>query len=89
MTRTFAITLSTLAFLASIVATVNLLKAPLYRGFETHCTESGCETIETTRTLVEANGTWVIYQLIAVILVSGAPFFVVVFRRLTLQRWVT
>ena len=84
-----AAVLSGLALLLSVAATFYLLDAPLYQGTETSCTESGCETIETTKTLVEANGRWVVNLLIGVTLVSGAPLFVLVFRRLTLQRWIT
>jgi hypothetical protein len=87
--KTIATILSGLALLISIAAAIFLLNAPSYRGIETSCTESGCETIQVTQTLVEANGTWVVYLLSMVTLVSGAPLFAVVFRRLTLQRWVT
>jgi len=88
MTRTFTIVLSALALLVSIIATVNLLKAPSYRGIETTCTENGCETIETTNTLVGMNGSWVIYQLVIVILVSSLPLFAA-FARPVIQRSVT
>jgi len=87
--KTIATVLSGLALLISIAATIFLLNAPSYWGIETTCTESGCETIQTTKTLAEANGRWVVNQLALVTLVSGAPLFAVVFRRLTLQRWVT
>jgi len=72
--RILATVLSGLAFLISIATTISLLNAPLYRGFETSCTESGCETIETSQTLVEMNGSGVVYQLIVVILISSLPF---------------
>jgi hypothetical protein len=87
--KTTATVLSGLALLLSIVATFYLLEAPLYQGTETSCIGDECETVETTKTLVEANGRWVVNLLIAVTLVSGAPLFALVFRRLTLQRWVT
>ena len=73
MLRTLAAIISGLALLASLAATSYLLNAPLYQGIETHCTESGCETIQTTKTLVEANGSWVIILLVLITLVSGAP----------------
>ena len=88
MRRTFATILSGLAFFASIVATVFLLNAPLYSGMETSCTESGCETIQVTKTLVEANGRWVIYQLVVVDFISGVPL-LVAFRRSGSQRLAT
>ena len=80
--------LSGLALLISIAASVSLLNAPLYKGFETSCTETGCETIETTMTLVEANGVKVVYQPIAVILISGLPL-LAVFSRPAIQRLIT
>lgn len=86
--RALAAILSGLALLISIVATTYLMNAPLYRGIETHCTESGCETIQTTKTLVEANGAWVINQLVLVTVVSGIPF-IVALRRSNSQRLVT
>jgi len=88
MRRTFATILSGLAFFASIVATVFLLNAPLYSGMETSCTESGCETIQVTKTLVEANGRWVIYQLAVVDFISGVPLLVAL-RRSASQRLAT
>lgn len=86
--RTLATILSGLAFLASITATIYLLNAPLYQQVETVLTASGEETIQTTATLVEVNGTWVVYQLCAVTLVSGIPLFVAL-RRSASQRLVT
>ena len=82
------IVLSGLAIVIAIAATIFLLKAPLYTGVETSCTESGCETIETTQTLVEANGSWVIYQLITVVLVSSLPL-LTAFARPAIQRSIT
>jgi hypothetical protein len=76
MPRTLATIFSGLALLASIAVTIYLLNAPLYQGIETHCTESGCDTIRTTRTLAEANGSWVIILLALVTLASGVPFIV-------------
>ena len=86
--RTLALILSGLALLIAIALTIRLLNIPLYRGFESHCTESGCEMVESTQTLVEANGTWVINQLILVNLVTGLPLFVAL-RRSTSQSLVT
>ena len=86
--RTLATILSGLAFLASIAATIYLLNAPLYQTIETVHTESGEETIQGTATLVEANGTWVVNQLVGVTLASGVPLFVAL-RRFALQRLVT
>ena len=74
--RLLAIILSGLALLIAVALTIRLLNAPLYRGFESHCTDSGCEMVETTKTLVEANGIWVINQLILANLVTGVPLFV-------------
>ncbi|HSM72359.1 MAG TPA: hypothetical protein VK851_12515 [Anaerolineales bacterium] len=84
-----ATVLSGLALLLSVAATIYLLQAPLYQGVETSCTEDGCETVESTKTLVEANGRWVVNLLITMTVISGAPLFALAFRRLTLQRWVT
>lgn len=86
--RTLATILSGLAFLASIVMTIYLLNAPLYQHVKIVHSESGEETIQGTATLVEANGTWVVNQLVGVTLVSGVPFFVAL-RRSALQRLVT
>jgi hypothetical protein len=86
--RTLAMILSGLAFLVSVAATIYLLNAPLYQHVETVLTESGEKTIQDTATLVEVNGSWVVYQLCAVTLVSGVPFFVAL-RRSALQRIVT
>jgi len=86
--RILASILSGLALLISIAVTISLLNAPLYRGTETHCTDDGCETLQTTKTLVQANGSWVINQLVLVTLVSGLPFFFAL-RRSAAQRWVT
>jgi len=83
MPRTLATIISGLALLASIAVTIYLLNAPLYQGVETHCTESGCETIQTTRTLVEENGSWARILLTLVTLASGVPFVV----SLTLPRF--
>jgi hypothetical protein len=82
--RTLATILSGLAFLACTAATIFLLNAPLYRTV----TESAEQSIQGTATLVEANGTWVINQLLLVTLVSGVPLFVAL-RRSPLQRLVT
>lgn len=79
--KAVAAILCALALILSIVATVSLLNASLYRGIETSCTENGCETVETTQTLVEMNGSWVVYQLGVVILISGLPLFALMFRR--------
>ena len=86
--RTLTIILGGMAFLASMAVTSYLLYAPLYKGIESHCTEGDCGTIQITRTLVEVNGTWVIYQLVAVTLVSGVPLFVALWR-FAAQRAVT
>lgn len=86
--RLLATILSGLALLIAIALTIRLLNVPLYRGFESHCTESGCEKVETTKTLIEVNGTWVIYELILVNLVAGVPFFVAL-RRSASQSLVT
>jgi len=86
--RILATVLSGLAFLISITTTVSLMNAPLYQGIETHCTESGCETIETSQTLVEMNGSGVVYQLIVVILISSLPF-LAAFARPAVQRPIT
>ena len=86
--RTLATILSGLAFLACIAATIYLLNAPLYQHIETVHTESGEQTIQGTATLAEVNGTWVIYQLVGVTLVSGVPLFVAL-RRSAIQRLVT
>jgi hypothetical protein len=88
MLRTLATIVSGLALLASIAATIYLLNAPLYQVVETHCTESGCETIQGTRTLVEANGSRVIILLTLITLASGVPF-VVSLTLPRLQRLVT
>jgi hypothetical protein len=82
--RTLATILSGLAFLACTAATIYLLNAPFYRTV----TESAEQSIQGTATLVEANGTWVINQLLLVTLVSGVPLFVAL-RRSPLQRLVT
>lgn len=80
--RTIATILSGLAFLASIAATTYLLNAPLYQV-------GGSEELpQDTMTLVEMNGTWVINQLVAAILVSGVPFFVALWWS-AMQRLVT
>lgn len=79
--KAVAAILCALALILSIVATVSLLNASLYRGIETSCTENGWETVETTQTLVEMNGSWVVYQLGVVILISGLPLFALMFRR--------
>jgi hypothetical protein len=73
MLRKLALILSALALLLSAAATIYLLSAPLYRGFTTQHTESGSVTIETTKTLVEANGWWVAYLLAGMTLASGIP----------------
>jgi len=73
--RTLAIILCGLAFLLSITATIDLLNAPSYQYIETVYTESGKQYVQGTATLVEVNGTWVVYQLVVVILVSGVPLF--------------
>ena len=86
--RTLVTILSGLAFLACIAATIYLLNAPLYQHVKTVHTESGEQTIQGTATLVEVNGTWVVYQLIGVTLVSGVPLFVAL-RRSAIQRLVT
>jgi len=84
--RTLATLLSGLAFLVSVAATIYLLNAPLYQYVSV--TASDGETIRGTATLVEVNGTWVVYQLCAVTLVSGIPLFVAL-RWSALQRIVT
>jgi len=71
--RIWATALSGLALLISIAATISLLNTPLYKGFETSCIVSGCETIVTTQTLVEANWAKVVYQRIEVIWFQAAP----------------
>lgn len=86
--RLLATILSGLALLIAIAMTIRLLNVPLYRGFESQCTDSGCEMVETTKTLVEVNGTWAINQLILVNLVTGLPLFVAL-RRSTSQSLVT
>ena len=73
--RTLSTILCGLAFLAAIGATIYLLNVPLYQYEKTVLTESGEQTIQGTVTLVEVNGTWVIYQLLAVTLISGVPLF--------------
>jgi hypothetical protein len=83
--RTLVIILCGLAFLLSIAATIYLLNAPLY---QTVHIENDGQPIQGTATLVEANGTWVVNQLVGVTLVSGVPFFVAL-RRSALQRLVT
>lgn len=88
MIRTLTTILSSLALLASIVATIYLLNTPFYQTIKTVHTERGEQTIQGTATLVEANGTWVINQLVAVTLISGVPLFVA-FRRSASQRVVT
>ncbi|HKI54304.1 MAG TPA: hypothetical protein VJ987_09275 [Anaerolineales bacterium] len=86
--RRLATILNGLALLISIAATIYLLNAPLYHGSETSCIGNECETIETTQTLVEANGLRVVYQLIVVTLVSSLPF-LAAFARPAAQRLVT
>jgi hypothetical protein len=76
MPRTLATILSGLALLASIAVSIYLLNIPLYQGIETHCDQSGCTTIHTTKTLVEENGSWAIILLTLVTLASGVPFVV-------------
>ena len=83
--RTLVIILCGLAFLLSIAATIYLLNAPLY---QTVHIENGGQPIQGTATLVEANGTWVVNQLVGVTLVSGVPLFVA-FLRPALQHLVT
>jgi hypothetical protein len=84
--RSLAMILSGLAFFISVVATIYLLNAPLYQYVSV--TTGDGQTIRGTETLVEANGTWVINQLVVVTLVSGVPLFVGL-RRSALQRIVT
>ena len=86
--RTLATILSGLACLASIAATIYLLNAPLYQHVKIVHTESGEETIQGTATLVEVNGTRVVYQLVGVTLASCVPLFVAL-RQSALQRLVT
>lgn len=86
--RKLATLLSGLAFLISIAATVYLLYAPLYQYVRVIDTARDGETIRGTATLVEVNGFWVVYLLVAVTLSSGAPLFVALTRP-TLQRLVT
>ena len=88
MIRTLATILCGLAFITSIAVTIQLLNVPLYHGFESHCTVNGCETIQSTQTLVAVNGARVIGRLALVTLVSGAPLFVTL-RRSSAQRLVT
>ena len=83
--RTLALILCGLAFLLSMAATIYLLNAPLY---QTVHIENGGQPIQGTATLVEANGTWVVNQLVGVTLVSGVPL-VLALRRSALQRLVT
>ena len=86
--RTLAAIFSGLALLLSIAATIYLSNAPLYMGFKTHCTDNGCETIETTKTLTEANGPGAVIQLVAVTLFSSVPLFYTL-RKSTSQLLVT
>jgi len=88
MTRALAAIFSGLALLISIVMTVSISNAPLYGGRETPCTDSECETIETTKTLAEANGPGAVIQLVVVTLFSGIPFFVAL-KRSASQPFVT
>lgn len=89
--RTLATILTGLAFLIAIAATIYLLNAPLYHYVETSQTVGGEQTTtQGTATLVEGNGTRVIYQLLGVTLVSGVPLLVALVRpALRLQRVVT
>ena len=86
--KVLVIILCGLAFLASIAMTIYLLNAPLYQHVETVLTENGEETIQSTATLVEVNGTRAVFQLLVVTLASGMPLFVAL-RRSTLQRLLT
>jgi hypothetical protein len=86
--RALATILSGLAFLAVVAATVYLLTAPLYQHVTTAITENGEETVQSTATLVEVNGTWVVFALIGVTLVSGLPLLAAL-RRSASQRLVT
>ena len=86
--RILAVIFTGLALLLSIAATIYLSNAPLYMGFKTHCTDSGCETIEATKTLTEANGPGAVIQLITVTLFSGVPLLYTL-RKSTSQLLVT
>ena len=85
--KTLAMILSGLAFLITAAATLYVLNLPVYKGIETVHTESGTTTIETTKTVAEANGPWVVYLLIGLTLISGVPLFIA-FTRPTLLRLV-
>jgi hypothetical protein len=74
--RTLATILNGLALLASAAATIYVLNAPFYQHVETVQTESGYDSIQSTKTLVEVNGPRVVYLLIGVTLASGVPLFV-------------
>jgi hypothetical protein len=86
--RTVATVLSGLAFLAALAWTIYLLTAPLYHTASTVHTANGEQTVQGTATLVEANGSRVIVQLILVTLVAGLPLLVALIRS-PAQRLVT
>lgn len=86
--RTLTAIFSGLALILSIIATTLLSTSPLYQGYEKHCTDSGCETIESTKTLAEANGPGAVIQLVVVTLFSGAPLLYTL-RKSTSQSLVT
>jgi hypothetical protein len=88
MMRKIATILCGLALFASVAATIYLLITPQYQFEETVVTESGYDTIQGMKTLVEVNGTWVAYLLVGVTLASSVPLFVAL-TRTSSQRLVT
>lgn len=86
--KTLAMILSGLALVASAAATIYLFFAPFYQGIITVQTESGVQTIQVTKTVVQVNGSRAIILLVGATLISSVPF-LVAFARPSLQRLVT